>query len=88
MERQHVELWVRATMGARRMRTTVAGHAWSEGASEDEGARGMAMMAEQDWCCHKIVGRTNHRARFPFELFPFVARGLTYEHGLAGSHGQ
>ena len=63
-------LWV--TMGAWRMRKMAASHAWSEGASEDEGARAMAMMAAQDRCC-ETTGRTNHAmAWFPFKLFPFV----------------
>jgi len=36
-------LWV--TMGAWRMRKMAASHAWSEGASEDEGSHVMAAMA-------------------------------------------
>jgi len=52
-------------MGAWRMQTTVAGRAWSEGASEDEGARAMAMMAAQDRC-RETTGRTNHGSEVSF----------------------
>ena len=65
MERRRGEL--RATMGARRMRTTVAGRAWCEGASEDKGAHAMAMMATPDrWYRETAAGRTNHGSEVSF----------------------
>jgi len=65
MERRRCEL--RATMEARRMRTTVAGLAWSEGASEDKGARAMAMMAARDrWYRETAAGRMNHGSEVSF----------------------
>ena len=65
MERRCGEL--RATMGARRMRMTVASRAWSEGASKDKGSRAMAMMATQDrWYSETAAGWMNHGSEVSF----------------------